>query len=328
MRNELVRDGPTSDLHIGPRRRDELSYFDGKFYQPDTPDETQRRRNVVAPYLDAPLDANTPFHPGYMTLDTYQDWVELDWKVPHGSYDAVERFGAKLWEEGWDEAVEEIHAACDAYQNGESVPNREHLVEELGDVYWVVTALASNAGVSINDAVKKYLHREDVISLRSYDKLQMVTVDYIVTGPSPFVPGVQPFEKYNDYADFDEYSAASKMQDIVAGFHLAAQKQYGYGTDHFVSTYFEMCRRDMEEDVGQSIVTLAYIARRWAGATLAEMAQTNMRKLSSRVAANLIDKSDGKRPEKLDLHFLFAAEAQEGDDAGGGHVDDDNMDHF
>ena len=113
-----------------PPRKSDSTWIEGELYYRDSvPEEAE--------ILQAARD-------GTLDLRIYQQWVEFGWKTPIGSLDSAARFAKKM--------NEEITELIDAYLEYTTSPDeitRQHLLEEAGDVAWVLTAIASNGGEGI-----------------------------------------------------------------------------------------------------------------------------------------------------------------------------------
>ncbi len=122
----------------------------GDFYQPAAAEEVARRHEAVEPFIRGEQA------PEELGLQTYQEWVELDWKAPHGSYIAVERLMGKIVEEA---GVELVHAERDLarYEREPRPLEVSDFESEDGDALWCTVAVASNGGVNVTQAVRLYL---------------------------------------------------------------------------------------------------------------------------------------------------------------------------
>jgi len=279
-----------SDLFDGGYGNYSKSKYDGRFYQPAEEPELIRRRQSIEQNL-------SPGKSGLISLDVYQDWVELDWKVPHGSWAAVERFGGKLVDEELAQEIMPelaIHPAVRVTEGMGKVHSSptDKLADELGDYLWPMTALASNGTVSLNQAASTYLHNHGLIP-RRYLELKFLDLDYILAaGHNPTLGPLDDSEE-EDFCDYDPFISlavgAVAIRNIV-------ERQYGYNDTRFLDGWREKIgRNELEPAIGRALLTLGYVAHQWARTTLSEVAAGNVRKVSLRAAKNLIDKSDGDR---------------------------------
>lgn len=120
------------------------------FYQPANAEEVERRRNAIAPFVNGEFPARE------LPLQVYQEWVELDWKKLHGTYEATERLMGKIIEEA---GVEFVQASVDLEDQDEFLrkQNSKEFIDEAGDALWCTVAVASNAGVDVTEATRLYL---------------------------------------------------------------------------------------------------------------------------------------------------------------------------
>src|SRR5690606_16396430 len=127
------------------------------------------------------------------------------WKVPHGSLEAVERFGEKLYsEEVSKEAVAEFEDIALDWFHQRPIEKQidGNLASELGDIVWLTTALASNGGIDINEQIRRKLHQKDLVRL-SGPALKCVEIDYLLdTGYNPTT--ATPYDEMFP-EDFEEY---------------------------------------------------------------------------------------------------------------------------
>lgn len=235
---------------------------------------------------------------------------------------SLERFAAKLNEE----CGELQEATLNYFENPDSESDRQELISEAGDVMWLTWALASNAGVSMEAALKqltnRYVHgirwvrpgpedveptwRDAAIAFATkFDHLRIADFDAMIA--AGFEPTVSTH--MNIYEDFDYELPEDILRDIDYLTKLLVRsvgQQYGKTESsdqdpQLVLTSQEFARRG--EAVGElaSRVTLlaAHFLWRIAGVLPSQIFTHNIKKVSGRVSSGLVDKTDGERPAEL-----------------------------
>lgn len=202
------------------------------------------------------------------------------------------------------------------------------MVQELGDNLFCAVAQASNSSAGIDEAMKNTLYRY-VMGIRHirYDsedtrpiwrsraarlatKPDLLTINDIdLLIKAGFEPTQSP--AMNIYGPDERHEGISghieNLFYLISGAYNAAEQQYAYGNDMRIEggPLFMMPEdyRRLSGVVGElsatALLEVAYIARVAVGKCLATVAKENVRKISSRVQAGLVDKSDGKRPNAL-----------------------------
>jgi len=282
---ELVIDRTVAEYEAGDYR------FDGQFYQPVDEAEYARRQAVISWYLNpdtAPL----------LELETYQQWVELDWKKPQGTYQAAKRLIGKVKEEAWFEAPEAFYDSANRPVDDRL---RQAALSEAGDVLWTVTALGSNAGVNVTEAVQSKLWGKGLLSER-LASLTLGHVGSIISDErvTPYISAHLAAHAGEDIEmiKFDEMEPRMNLLFRAASLAITCDKQFGYGDTPFaVGFYQKIGQEEIAPMVADQVLLVAWYAKHWLGSGLAEVARINALKLRSRVEAGLIDKSDGPRTE-------------------------------
>lgn len=307
---------------------DQEIYQENGFYQPGPMAEVARRRDAVLPYLEGLWSIEE------MPLRVYQEWTELDWKAPHGSYTAVERFMDKMVEEG---AVE-LRDAEAAHVAAPTETTKKEYISEEGDALWTTTAIASNGGVNITQAVREYLrtwylHPEaegditfGTLSQKMGDHEPTNIVDPIfILNWKDHLPDTRMYMQwfsivagnildrqygYNEGFDRAQLSRfiiemsgvvsprALKTIDIwtsILGDLTTTSEEYQEISTYITESYFQhIARTLLKPMIGEGVAFLDYMSR-LHGVTLAEAALKNIQKISGRVATNTVDKKDGVR---------------------------------
>lgn len=261
---------------------------------------------------------------GSITLRLWQEWSQDAWKVRHGTPEASVRFATKL-EEEYDELGTEIRRAV---ENGSvDFELRESIVSEAGDNLWCQSAAASNVGVSLEEAYRSHLSdiaegtrilidgKPTVPNWHGTIMAQVCTgrlltdhdVDTFLT--SGYVP--QPSTHMHlDPEDFEPQSPSDVLHDWdlyrVLPYAVANLSLYYYGVNEDLARREEPAPHDSAENnaamqtvIAQAMIRTLYTARVLTGATMGEIVRKNYQKLTGRVVLNLLDKTDGDRPEYL-----------------------------
>ena len=260
-------------------------------------------------------------------LEDYQYWAEGSWKTRHGTYDSAARFGGKL--------EEEFQEVVDAYKNFINEPPQnsqekqrlgKEFLSELGDVLWCMSALGSNGGAKINAGLQIYLYkytvgtqvingqkllppkwREEAADLSTkWERITPENIDDLLA--AGFEPRISPeMNLYED--DYPEPpDIAGKFIEIAALIQAAQTEtdvQYGRrnvegeaGNMLIGQSFFEARSVVLSEICAATVLEVAYIARHELSASLLDVLQHNVQKLSSRIKDSKIDKSDGTRDKK------------------------------
>lgn len=285
-----------SDEHLLDRMLPEYEHgdyvFDGRFYQTVDQAEYDRRQNVIDSYLRS---RRLPI----MGIGSYQQWVELDWKVPHGTHQAAEHWSAKMREEAGKETPDALYECASDNQDPEL---KAAAVEELGDTLWVTCAIASNAGQSADRALQSYLWGDGVISHRE-SRLTLQQIDKIIAdGFTPWfspIDALSPPEENIEFIKLDEMEPLKNLSLRGLSLALLGEQQFGYGVSDgfFVSWYNKIGKESVAPKAADQVMLIAWYARHFVNASVVEVVEANIQKLRPRVAANLIDKNDGDRSQ-------------------------------
>ncbi len=243
-----------------------------------------------------------------LSLDALQAWSEEAWKEPHGSKSATERFEGKFYEE--------VSEAVDAFREYMQTGDNVHFVEEIGDVYWVVNALASNSRTVISDGLKERLYeytagtRTWVTGIAEYpdwyDDAGKVAVkrgaptvkdidDLICVG---FAPAISP--AMNHYDNEPMEIPGDYLHEMR--FYLAALCNLGeqlHGSERVLPVEdARIISTDMGKIAAESVLRVAAMAH-YVGASFEDVVERNILKISQRINLNLIDKGDGDRGKSV-----------------------------
>lgn len=311
-----------------------IIYEAGGFYQPANTEEVLRRRAAAEPFIAGERPSED------LELQAYQEWVELDWKTPHGSYSAVERLMDKLVEEA---GLELVYAERELRETAETEqPGRLAAFEsEAGDALWCTVAVASNAGVNITQAArlylrKWYLHPDPVgpitfgnleAKLKAHKPAHVIDPHFLPDGceAEDFIPNIATYltwfsvsagnalDRQYGYNERPDWVALSRfLQEItevrspeavelINAFAKSVERAGINQGDveeietHILEGYHKyIADKYVYPLIGDGIVFLEYAARE-RNLPLGEIAIKNMQKISGRVQAKTVDKSDGER---------------------------------
>lgn len=254
-----------------------------------------------------------------VTITDYQYWAEGAWKTQHGTYDSVERFMYKLDEEHL-EVIDAVGKIENRWLQGDS-----HSAEnELGDLLWCLSALASNGAADVDIGLKKRLYkyvvgtqwivenepipppwRSEAANLAvKYDQITINEVDQLIEGG--FEPNYSPVMNIIDPGDdfIEPKDHLLNLGGVILSSQFIARRQYGRNED---STSEEIAQTmvlrekfndlafDLAETVATGLLEIAFLSNRAANTTLANVVQQNVRKVNERVKLNKVDKDDSPR---------------------------------
>ncbi len=264
---------------------------DGQFFQP--PDaELEDRRALQAIALGEDPDLLYG-----QTITDYQNWVELDWKRPHGTHEAHTRFREGLIGEHIELAEEIVQLG--ATLDGSRGADVDATVSELGDVVWYAVALASNVGVSAEHAIRSHMHRQ-WIQITPEDRITFVRLDYLAASDQlPVLDSPRDFVHPDFYAEMAEgEEILSDLYYRAAMIAIAAEQIFGdndpdtYVTDGAV---WKKNREVVEPALGLLLSAAAVHSHRVLNTPLTEVIRKNIQKIGARVETGTIDRSDGRR---------------------------------
>lgn len=257
-------------------------HFDGRFYQTVDQEHYMCRQAEVGRYLEGDVSQ--------MPFEVYQKWVELDWKTPHGTYKSVERLEKKIREEGWREAPDALY---ESWGKGDG-PERAEAISELGDVLWIVSALASNSGVNVNEALQIHLWGNGLLSHRenlTLGRIDQLILDGLIPTNTPYDPEDVDLPIFL----FDEMEPQSDLRLRTLALCNCCVKQFGYNDTFVTFDAHQQAQGEIAKMAADHVLLIAWYARRWLNAAPGDVVTANVTKIRGRVERNLIDKSDGIR---------------------------------
>lgn len=252
-------------------------------------------------------------------ITDYQNWVESDWKKPHGTYESVERFNDKLSEE-----IAELRDADTVFtKNGSDRYSDDalELLSELGDVLWCATALASNSSADIDKGLKECLYAytmgiscyvdgentepewHAISAKMSTDRKNtaLSDIDTLISGGfEPLITtAMNLFDDGPELGIYEHIELIKYDSVVIKGM---SDRQYNYGEDEgliVMSELYDSLSADIGRMIAEVYLNIAYIAKHRLNATLEDVIAKNMNKINARVESKLVDKSDGERPTEL-----------------------------
>lgn len=253
--------------------------------------------------IDACLEGDIPANE--LTIDAYQAWNERGWKVPHRSIEAVKRFSSKGLEE-----LQEIDDAMEEYWDGEG---SDHLKEEIGDGLYCPTALASNGGCVISDALQlrafDYAKGTKVYTADGLKRPQwyraaaelsiqerpITAGDLDTLVKSGFVARFSPAMNIDEDEKFSMIGSVFDMTSFVVGMAAVGERQYDFGKSERIDTFtFETLSKDLGIYAAEIYFRTTSIAST-IGSSLGEIMLENIKKVEGRITTNTVDKTDGPR---------------------------------
>lgn len=312
---------PKDDRVVGGVLNDKgVQLHEGLFYyeRPQTIESAVELTEALTErILAAPADAS---------MQAYQYWSEAGWKTEHGTYSSADRFGEKAFEE--HEELRVAMLGLSRCRPDEVELFRQQVLHELGDVAWCVNALSSNSSAALDSSMKNMLYsyvmginhvvngedskprwRDYGAQLATkYELLTIGDIEELITA------GFEPTEStaMNVYPDgnYDERDAEEHLTSLLMclmNMRSLSEQQYGYGGEMDFGPVRIMIERSEYEDMSKIIGELAaramlhvaFLSDRVLGQPLSAPIGHNVSVISQRISLNLIDKSDGPRPDAL-----------------------------
>lgn len=260
------------------------SYIDGRYFQPCSPAEYQRR--VIA--VQEKLGANGAED---VAIADFQKWAELDWLTPHGTYETGLRLGEKLFEEAHVEFAAELLNLSPRSETAHGSQDASASRLEGGDALWVLMASASNSGIDLDVAIRAKFSLEQEAPLAFGDLHQLVSGNPFWV---PLWTGVDPVDIGDPFIDRHEIDPQFVLRLCAVHIHELSQLLYWGGTRTPQDAPQELQTRasDMYADTA---LLLTYYAHQYSRTTISDVAALNFQKISARVQDGLIDKNLGGR---------------------------------
>jgi NTP pyrophosphatase (non-canonical NTP hydrolase) len=240
-----------------------------------------------------------------VSLDADQSWNETGWKQPQTTYEAAIRFTGKLQEE-----VGELDDALEEYWDSR---NAAHFIEELGDCKWLFTAIASNSGVVVNDALKARLYeyiagtRElkddgtfdypdwyDAAAELSIKKEPLTIGDIDKLLESGFVPRFSPAMNLYEPEELSPTHTIFELRSYSVFLRGLSERLFEQDILAYQGVALSVVNEQIAKMIAESYLKIAAMAR-YAGSSMSEVCRINTQKISRRMAENQVDKSDSPR---------------------------------
>jgi NTP pyrophosphatase (non-canonical NTP hydrolase) len=281
----LERQNVQLDIFVDelPEWRDvEVAANYDNYYQPCSPEEHERRVAIVRSKIESGRAAE-------IRVSEFQDWAELDWLHPQGTFETGQKVGIKTVEEAqeyYDEITPMESRAVSHEPNRDTHPG----MNEAGDYLWMLMAMASNSGVDLEEALRAKFQSDKPITLGDIHDVTKYGIGWLplrVDNPTevgtarsdsndldPFIwLRIQPIELYKYmYHLYGKEENEQKPSDAPTNLRLKAA--------------------DWHAD---ALLFLSYYVHHWTFSTLPEVAAMNFEKVSERVKQGTIDKTKANR---------------------------------
>ncbi|MDB5183869.1 MAG: hypothetical protein JWO07_550 [Candidatus Saccharibacteria bacterium] len=250
------------------------------YSQPCSREEYDRRVEVVRSKIESGIADE-------ITISELQDWAELDWIFPQGTFETGQKFGEKTVEEAqeyYDEIVPMQSRALRRKPNR----NTQHGKSEAGDYLWTILAMASNAGIDMEEALRAKFTAEGPVTLGDLHELTKAGASWLplrVDNPS------QVRSPQSDVQDLDPY--------IWLRIHPVELYRYMYkmfdGGKQSPVEATEKQRLEATDWYADALVFLSYYADHWTFSSIPEVASVNFNKITQRVEHGTVNKALGNR---------------------------------
>ena len=252
------------------------------YYQPCSPEEYERR-------VEAMRSKITNGNASEILVTEFQDWVELDWMRPQGTFDTGQRVGHKLVEEA-QEYYEEITPMESRAINTE--PNRDTHpgISEAGDYLWMLMAMSSNSGIDMEKALRAKFQTDKSITLGDLHDITKYGISWIpLRVENPTEVGTAD----SDVRDLDPFVwlRLHPTELYRYMYHLYGREEH----DQKPSEAPEKLRLQAADWHADALLFLGYYVHHWTYSSLPEVAAMNFEKVTERVKLGTVDKSHGGR---------------------------------
>lgn len=254
----------------------------GDYYQPSSPDEYERRVEAIRSKIETG-------RAGDILVSEFQDWAELDWMQPHGTFETGQKVGEKLVEEA-REYHEEILPMRSRAASREPNQDIQPGMNEAGDYLWMLMAMSSNSGIDMESALRAKFQTDRPITLGDLHDVTKYGISWLpLRVENPTEVGTVD----SDTGNLDPFTwlTIHPTELYRYMYHL-----YGKG-EH------EQKPRDAPENMrlqtadwqADAVLFLGYYVNHWTYASLPEVAAMNFEKVTRRVAHGTVDKTKGGR---------------------------------
>lgn len=254
----------------------------GGYYQPCSPEEYNRRVEAIRSKI-----ANGAA--SAILVSEFQDWAELDWLRPHGTFETGRQIGRKLVEEAqeyYDEITPMESRAVSAIPNRDTYPG----MIEAGDYAWTSMAMASNSGIDVEEALRAKFQTATPITLGDLHDSTRRGFSWI------------PLRVENP-TEVGTVDSDTRDLDPSVWLRLHPRELYRYMHDLYgrgeqkqkPSEAPEKLRLQAADWHADALLFLGYYAHHWTYSSLPEIVAMNFEKVTDRVKRGTVDKASGGR---------------------------------
>lgn len=251
-------------------------------YQPCSPQEYEQRIEVVRSKIESGRSAE-------ILVSEFQDWAELDWMHPQGTFETGQKLGEKLVEEA-QEYYEEITQMESRAHRKE--PNRDTNpgMSEAGDYLWMLMAMSSNSGVDLEESLRAKFQTDMPVTLGDVHDVTKYGIGWI---PLRIENPTEVGTADSDGRDLDPYTwlRLHPTELYRHMYHLYGKGEHSQ-TPGDAPDKLRMQAADWYAD---ALLFLSYYVQHWTYSSLPEVASMNFEKVTERVKNGTVDKSRGGR---------------------------------
>lgn len=254
-------------------------FFDGEYFQPQSPEVVQNRRTTTDVFKQVGFKSSR--------LQDYQEFVELDWLKPHGYFRTVVEMEDHFVEEYLE--LEDANSGL-AWDIGSEKPAIEQnsltvndVISELGDVLWFVSAFSTNANVNIETEWRRRLFKDKGVHT---DEAELDSIDRIIA--DGYIPKTGFFELDED-----------PMFDLIfaVGFICTGTKIIIEESNEKHNLGVEDRQRTLGLWTSHAIGLVTLQAQR-VGSSLTEVVAENTRKTSLRAKRKTLDQKQIRQDDE------------------------------
>lgn len=255
------------------------------------------------------------------TIDDFTTWAGDAWKTPQGSFASVERWRVKAREE-----LDELRQALLSHDVSPHDESLRATLDEAGDMLFCIAAIAVNGGVDVADSLKHTI-ADYLRGITYYERGEAVAVPWADAAHALLHPA-RPLTAdsvdelfsagFHTFAStrmniFDPDDAGSEfLPDLVEDLSLMTglligmhQRQFGYGWVQQAADAPELTgdgtpvHEALSQLYPRCFLLAVEVICSVAPGSLGAVIRHTVNKVSQRVSAGLIDKSDGSRGDLL-----------------------------
>lgn len=252
------------------------------YYQPCSSEEYSRRVEAMRSKV-----ANGAA--SAILVSEFQNWAELDWMRPQGTFETGQQAGYKLVEEAqeyYDEITTTKSRAVSTKPNRDTHPG----MSEAGDYLWMIMAMASNSGIDMEEALRAKFQTDKPITLGDINDITKRGISWIpLRVENPTEVGTAD----SDTRDLDPFIwlRLHPTELYRYMYHLYGKEEYKQKP----SEAPEKLRLQAADWHADALLFLGYYAHHWTYSSLPEVAAMNFEKITDRVKHGTVDKANGGR---------------------------------